>query len=101
MSERITTAEVRRRLIPGTFFYAEFVGVNRRHCKPGNELTKRRVFKNTAHEMVSEFLTGPTTGVQVYNPWKGVKAQSEGESILLYQDEDTNPYLKITITTEE
>ena len=92
----ISIAEVRRKLIPGTVYLGEFIGkVNRHLCASGMECTRRRIVKNYATEMVSEMLTGPKQGHQIFNSWKGVKAEEEGDDIVLFNEGDK--YLKITI----
>lgn len=57
--------------------------------------TRRRVVKNNTTEMASEMLTGPKQGHQIFNSWKGIEAEQEGEDIILSCEDEK--YLKITI----
>lgn len=98
----ISIAAIRRQLIPGTTYLGEFVGINRLHCVPGMECTRRRITKNSETEMVSQMLTGPKQGHHIGNPWKGVKARQDGEDIILsvLKNDSLEDYLKITICPE-
>lgn len=96
--EQISIAEVRRRMPPGTTYLGEFIGEKNRTF-PEINCTRRRVKVNTKSQMVSEFLTGPKSGHQAYNEWKGVKATISRESDIILSLDD-KPYLKITICPE-
>lgn len=85
---KISIAEIRRRLKPGTPYIAEFIGaVNTRLCDPGMERTKRIVVTNTTTEMKSRFLDGPKEGQDIYLRWVGVSADSRDGYIYLSQSD--------------
>lgn len=96
---KITIAQLKRRLPVGTKYTAEFIGVNRRFCKPGMEVTRRIVSKQTS-EMVSILLDGPLHGRNIYMKWAGTTAdEREGSIYVSGMDEFGTPdeFLKITI----
>jgi len=103
---KITIAEVKRRLKIGTEFTGEFVGSNAKVCKPGMQITQRRVTKNNK-ELESLLLDGPNSGQKIYLNWTNVVADERDGSIFLALNEEQalecvpqrNPeFLKITLT---
>jgi len=93
---KISAAEVRRRLPVGTECIVEFIGINRKHCAPGNERTRRRIIGQTASQMVSLFLEGPKVDHRIYLQWYRITAEEKDGAIILsdgYQGE----FLKIEL----
>ena len=108
--KNLSIAKVRRYLLPvGTNVRATFLG------KPlvvnGNAGTTvlpvaapslRVVVKQTANQMVSEYLDGPKKGERSYCDWTGVKAREENGGVILSKevyagrDEQNNDILEMT-----
>lgn len=92
----MTIAELKRRLAPGVEFTVEFIGVNRRYCRPGSELTRRRVETNKS-QLVSRFLDGPRAGELIYLPWAGITAVEREGSVYLSGPDTGGEFLRIQI----
>lgn len=106
--QRLSLAEIRRRLPPGKFFTAEFVGeinirvignlgVTELRKSPAEIRTRRRVRTQSRHEMASEILTGPKAGQPIYVAWSGVDVYVEAPGVLLLQmSDEPQPFLRIS-----
>lgn len=91
---KMSIAEVKRRLSPGTFFTGEFIGRNGLICKPENKILRRQVIAQKSQEMESKLKEGPDEGKSTYLSWPGVIARLDGDAIILTcTGED---FLKIT-----
>jgi hypothetical protein len=95
---KLSIAEVKRRLAPGVEFTGEFVGTNAARCKPGMQVTRRKVVSNKS-QLVSQFIDGPKAGETIYLNWTGVTADERDGSIYLTMTEVSPPeeFLKITL----
>lgn len=95
----VSVAEVRRRLPVGTEFTGEFIGINAKNCRPGMQVTRRRVVKNSSHELESVMLNGPQKDGLIHLNWKHVAAGERDGNIILTMTETKPPekFLKITL----
>lgn len=99
---KLSLTKLRAALRPGTEFIAEFIGVNRKLCMPGNEKTRRRVLTNTANEMKSWLLDGPRQNEPIYLNWRFCSAdQRDDGSIVLTNAESKPPEEFLLITFEK
>jgi len=94
---KLSKAEVRRRLSPGTQFTGEFIGQNAKFCAPGMEVCRREVQTNSTHQLISKLLDGPKVGESIYLQWSNVVAREENSAIILSDEGDD--FLKITERT--
>ena len=93
---KIAIAELKRMLPVGQEYMAEFIGVNRIHCKPGIQLTKRIVVKSNS-ELISKFLDGPRINELIYlGSWVGITADKREDGIYLSSSE-IGEFLKISL----
>lgn len=99
MDQPLSLTALRRLLPPETEFVGEFIGKNRQICKPGMEVCRRKVLKNSSYELVSLLLDGPKAGQTAHMTWKFCQACQRDGSIILLNKESEPPeeFLKLTI----
>lgn len=93
---KISITALRKRLPVGAELTGEFIGVNRQHCRAGNECTSRIIVTNSSHQLVQRLLTGPIAGTLTYLQWSGLTAYERDGSIFI-ADDVTEEFLKLTI----
>lgn len=89
-------SELKKLLPVGKEFVVEFIGINRKLCLPGMELTKRVVHQNNS-QLVSQFLEGPKINQLIYMSWKGIEASERDGSIFLSGTDSGGDFLRIQI----
>mgnify|MGYP003353478023 CR=1 FL=1 len=94
----ISISQLRKVLVPGQKFMAEFIGKNRTVAKPENIITERVVTKQSTREMISTMVG---RGVEVSNTWAGVTAEqisnNEYRLSLSLDNGEKDPYLEIIL----
>lgn len=95
---RLSITKVREQLPEGREFTGEFIGLNAKFCRPGMQVTRRRVVKNSSYQLLSRFLDGPQKGRLIYLAWKGLTAEDVDGAVILTKTVDGEPeaFLKIT-----